>query len=117
MRPVDHVVAQVQGIGVRWKELHTKRVYETRLFEGRVPPRRSLEERAANRLWRPTIEVIDQRLERFRPRCAGIFLLQPMPSHPHNVEILVDGRREVLERKPECPDSWVRPARLVTVVR
>ena len=101
MHPVDHVVADVERIGVGRQHLDDESVRESRGLEGLVPPRRAFDERAADRLGHAVVDVIDDRLPRF----------EAMPRDPVLRDRTGEGRRVVVEVDTKESDARVGAAR------
>ena len=74
--PLDHVVAEVHGVGVFGQEFDAEGVFVAGGFEGLVPPAGAFEEGGADGFGRAAIEVIDDGFYGFAEFCGGIFFLQ-----------------------------------------
>ena len=90
--PLDHVVADVHRVRALRQHLHLPRILESRRLKRRRPPPRALHQRCANRLRRPAIHVVNQRLNRLAHFRIGILLDQPVPRNQSLIQRLAQRR-------------------------
>jgi hypothetical protein len=113
MHPVDDVVADVHRVRVRRQHLHLERIAEAGRLERLVPPGRALDQRAANRLGRAVVHVVDDRLHRLGHGRRRVLLLQPVPHDPALLDRVGDRGRVVVELDAEHADTRIDHARRV----
>ncbi len=84
--PVDHVVADIHGIGALGQHGDFEGIAEAGGFKGLIPPAGAFEQRVADVLGRARIDPVFDGLHRVADGCGGILLLQAMavdvaPNH------------------------------------
>ena len=97
MHPLNHVVADVHGVGVFGQQLHLERVAVAGRLEGLVPPRGPFQQGRAHGLGRPPVEVVHQRRHGLTDGRRGVLFAQAVAYQLALHDGLVDGRGVVEE--------------------
>ena len=106
--PLDHVVPDVHRVGAFGQQLDPERVLVPRRLEGLVPPSGPVQQRRADRLGRPTVEIVDDRLDRLAHRRGGVLLLESMAGDEPLDDRLRERRGVVVVAHAEEPGSRIR---------
>ena len=114
MHPLNHVVAQIHRVRALRHHLDAKRIPVSCCLKRLLPPVRAFQQRRPNRLRRPAIEVIHDRLDGLAHRRARIFFLQAMPRRKPFYDRLADRRRIIHVRNPKKTRARIVRARLVS---
>ena len=116
VRPVDHVVADVVRIDAGRKHFNAERIDKSRRFERLIPPACAIDKRRAHGLGHAGVHIIDDGLHRLGARGRRVFLLEAVPRGKSEIDVLVDGLREVHDVRSTHTDARVgEPWRVVAV--
>ena len=115
--PLDDVVAHVERIGSGRHQLHAERIPVPGRLERLVPPARAIQQRRADRLRRPPVQVVDDRLDHLADRGRRVPLLQAMPAQVAAGHGLAERRRVVDEGDGAVARPWIVGPWGVPVVR
>ncbi len=90
VNPLDHVVADVHGVGAFGQDFDAKGVPETGSLKCLRPPVGAFDQRGANGLGRAAIDVVDDGLDRLADGGLGVALLQPVARNEPLIETLAE---------------------------
>ncbi len=117
VHPVDHVVANVLGVGPGGQLPDLKCVAESGGLEGRIPPARALDQGTFNRFGRASVHVVDDRVDRVTQLGVWIALYEPVSRDQANVHRCSKGGGIVAIAKVEIARARIKRARPVARCR
>ena len=116
VHPVDHVVADVHGVGAVGQHGDLEGIAEAGGFEGLVPPARAFDQRLAHVFRRAGVHPIFDGLHGLADGGGGVLLFQAVAAHVALHHRLADGRAVVDEIEAAVAGARIVVARLVVAV-